>query len=209
MHIITVSRQFGSGGRELGKRLSDVLGYDYYDKEIIEQLSQEHNLDSDYVNHVLGTHGWQNIQLTYKSSFSHIQFDPGLRTELLVRQREIITKIAETGNDCIIVGRDADVILQDYHPFRIFVCADLSQRLERCMRFEEKKDPSDRLSEKEVRKNIRRIDKNRMRTREILTGKSRDDFSSFDMVINTGHCDIRSLSRSCARFALSWFEATT
>ena len=48
MQIITISRQFGSGGRELGKRLADYLGWDYYDKEIIKTLANEHGLDEAY-----------------------------------------------------------------------------------------------------------------------------------------------------------------
>ncbi|MBR7174207.1 MAG: cytidylate kinase family protein [Clostridia bacterium] len=56
--IITVSRQFGSGGRELGKRLSDLLGWDYYDREIIQMLSEQQGLDPEYVHRALSSHGW-------------------------------------------------------------------------------------------------------------------------------------------------------
>ncbi len=129
MRIITISRQFGSGGRELGKRLADRLNWDYYDREIIEALAEEHGLDEAYVRQMLSSHGWHNLQLTYRNSFSHLSFvDPGIRTQLLVRTREILQEIARAGNDCIIVGRDADVILQEYHPFRICVCADIQSR---------------------------------------------------------------------------------
>lgn len=76
MQIITISRQFGSGGRELGKRLADYLGWDYYDKEIIETLANEHGLDEAYVRNMLSNHGWHNLQLTYRNSFSHLTFDP-------------------------------------------------------------------------------------------------------------------------------------
>ena len=48
MRIITVSRQFGSGGREVGERLAEILGWDYYDKEIIEMLVERHDLDEDF-----------------------------------------------------------------------------------------------------------------------------------------------------------------
>ena len=113
MRIITISRQFGSGGRELGKRLADHLEWDYYDKEIIETLADEHGLDEAYVKHMLSNHGWHNLQLTYRNSFAHLTFDPGLKTQLLVRTREILQEIAEAGNNCVIVGRDADIILQE------------------------------------------------------------------------------------------------
>ena len=207
MRIITISRQFGSGGRELGKRLADLLEWDYYDKEIIETLAAEQGLEPDHVRRVIAGHGWHQVQLTYRNSFSHLMFHPGIHTtDLLVRQREILQEIAQAGNDCIIVGRDADVILHDYHPFRIFICADLSSRLERCLAHEKKKPAYERLSEREILKNIRRIDKNRSRTREILTGKSKSDSSMFDLTINAGNRDIKKLTAAMADFSMSWFE---
>ncbi|MCR5090308.1 MAG: cytidylate kinase-like family protein [Oscillospiraceae bacterium] len=205
MNIITVSRQFGSGGRELGKRLSDLLGWDYYDKEIIASLAEEQGLDPDYVRRMLSSHGWHKYQLTYKNSFSHAGFNPGARTQLLIRQREIIREIADSGNDCIIVGRDADVILEDCHPFRIFVCADLEARVERCMNYEMKKPEEDRLTEKEIRRNILRIDKHRIRTREILTGKSSRDGSTFDLTVNATQRDIKLLAAAVEEFSKYWF----
>lgn len=206
MRIITVSRQFGSGGRELGKRLADILGWDYYDKEIIETLANEHGLDTDYVRQALTNHGWHNVQLTYKNSFSHLMFDPGVSTQLLVRQREIIREIAAAGNDCVIVGRDADVILQDYRPFRVFVCADLASRTRRCLAHEEKRPEAERLSERKIVRNIRRIDKNRTRTREVLTGKRHGDGSAFDLTVNAAGWEMKRLAPALADFALRWFE---
>lgn len=206
MRIITISRQFGSGGRELGKRLSDILGWDYYDKEIIESLSEDQGMDADHVREALSHHGWHNVQLTYKNSFAHLGFDHGLRTQLLVRQREIIQEIAEAGNDCIIVGRDADVILQEYHPFRVYICADLQARLERCMAHEKKKPRSQQLSEKVVLRNIRSIDKSRARTREVLTGKRHGDSSMFDLTVNATHWEVKHLAPAVAEFAGHWFE---
>ena len=205
MHVITVSRQFGSGGRELGKRLADILGWDYYDKEIIEKLADERGMNPDHVRHLLSHHGWHTYQLTYRNSFSHIGFSHAERTEMLVRQREVIREIAAAGNDCIIVGRDADVILKEYDPFRIFVCADMESRLKRCMAFERKKPPEQQLTERVVLKNIKRIDKFRMRTREIVTGKHRSDSSMFDLILNTAGWSMKSLSEAAAEFSLRWF----
>ena len=206
MRIITISRQFGSGGRELGKRLADRLGWDYYDKEILTALAEGQGLDRDYVKKTLANHGWQNLQLTYRNSFDHLLVNPGLHTQLLVRQREILRQIAEAGNDCIIVGRDADVILQDYAPFRIYVCADLEARLHRCQGHELKKPLANRLTEKEILRNIRRIDKNRIRTREVLTGKHHGDASAFDLTVNTTRWDLKRLTDAVADFALRAFE---
>ncbi len=206
MRIITVSRQFGSGGRELGKRLADILDYDYYDREIITSLAERQGLDPEYVRRFLGTHGWHGYQLTYRSSFHRAMPHSNRGSELLAGQREIILEIAEAGNDCVIVGRDADVVLHDLHPFRIFVCADMEARLQRCMRREEREDADKRLSEREILKNIRRIDRNRSHTREVLTGKHAGDFSSFDLTVNTTGRDISALAEAAAAYAVRWFK---
>ena len=206
MRIITISRQFGSGGRELGKRLSDLLGWDYYDKEIIEALADDLGMGQEHVREVLSRHGWHNVQLTYRNSFAHLGFDHGMRTRLLIRQREIIQDIADVGNDCIIVGRDADVILQDYRPFRVYVCADLQSRLDRCMAYEKKKPRSTRLTEKEILRNIRQIDRSRSRTREVLTGKRHGDSSMFDLTVNATDWEIKPMASAVADFAMRWFD---
>ncbi len=206
MKIITVSRQFGSGGRELGKRLADILGWDYYDREIITALADQQGMDPEYVRRALSSHGWHNYQLTYRSSFQRSLAPSFHAGDLLVGQREIILEIAESGNDCVIVGRDADVILHDRDPFRILVCAELSSRLERCLAHEAKKEESKRLSEKEILRNIRRIDRNRTRTREVLTGKHAGDFSAFDLSVNTTNRDLKVLAEAVAEFSSHWFK---
>ena len=94
IRIITISRQFGSGGRELGKRLSDLLGWDYYDREIIQALADEQGLDPEYVRRVVNGHGWSHYQLTYRNSFRQPADDSWRHTEVLVRQREILREVA-------------------------------------------------------------------------------------------------------------------
>jgi cytidylate kinase len=206
MKIITISRQFGSGGRELGKRLAENLNWDYYDKEIIDTLASEHGLEPDYIKKLLSNHGWHNVQLSYRNSFSHFLYDPGMSTQILIREREILRDIASLGNDCVIIGRDADVILEDMQPFRIYVCADLQARLDRCMRHERKRPVNEQLTEKQILRNIRRIDRNRLNTREILTGKFRGDSSAFELTVNTTNWDIKELSAALKDFSLHWFE---
>lgn len=206
MRIITISRQFGSGGRELGKRLSDLLGWDYYDKEIIEQLAQESGLDAEYVRNVLNNHNWHSVPVTYRNTLVSFTLTPSSQTELLKKQREIIEQIAAVGNDCIIVGRNADIILRDYHPFRIFVCADLDSRVKRCLSHETKKN-GNQLSESEIRKGIKKIDRKRVQTRQLLSGTDWKDQSSFDLTVNAGGKNLKILSSAIAEYALKWFEA--
>lgn len=206
MRIITISRQFGSGGRELGKRLADRLGWDYYDKEIIDTLAAEHGLDPEYVKRALSNHGWHNVQLSYRNSFSNLLYHPGAGTQLLCREREVLKSIAALGNDCIIIGRDADVILEDYHPFRIYVCAEIQARLARCMKHEASRPQEERLTEKQILRNIRKIDKNRSSTREIISGRPCDDCSAFELIVNTTGWEIKKLTAAVGDFAMQWFE---
>lgn len=207
MRIITISRQFGSGGRELGKRLADRLGWDYYDKEIIVTLAAEYGLNPDSVQQALIDHGWHKIHLSYRNSFSKLLHHPGMNPDLLDRERTVLRCIAALGNDCIIVGRDADVLLKSFHPFRVFVCADTQARLARCMLHESKHPIQDRLSEKQILRNIRRIDRSRANTRELLSGKPRDDRSAFELTVNTTGWEIKPLTAALGDFALLWFAS--
>ena len=158
------------------------------------------------MHRVLSGHGWHQYQLTYRNSFRQAVAGTWNHTEMLVRQREILQEIAETGNDCVIVGRDADVILQEHHPFRVFVCAEMQSRIARCVQYEAKKEPSERLSEKEILRNIRRIDRNRRQIREILTGKNAGDGSAFDLTVNATDWEIKKLAEAVAAFSERWFE---
>ena len=68
MKIITISREFGSGGRELGKRLADELGFDYYDREIITAIASARGMDEGYVEKALENHAWQDRKSTRLNS---------------------------------------------------------------------------------------------------------------------------------------------
>lgn len=203
MNIITISREFGSGGRELGKRMADKLGYDYYDREIITAIARQRGLNEDYVEHTLEKRGWQTMPLTYGRSFAGINQGQQIRTELLVAQKEVIEEIAKTGRDCVIVGQNADVLLRVHQPFCIFVCAGIKAKILRCRKRAEK---GEELSDKEVVNHIRRIDKNRARTRELLGGGRWGHRGEYHLTVNTEEWEMEELAEAVAQFALSWFE---
>ena len=93
MSIITISREFGSGGRELGKRMADVLGWDYYDREIIDRIAQEQGLDSEYVQTVLEKHEWRSVPISYRRSF---MVTGKQDTSLLVQEKKLIERMVRT-----------------------------------------------------------------------------------------------------------------
>lgn len=202
MKIITISREFGSGGRELGKRLADHLNIDYYDSEIISQIAEKRGLDEKYVEKALNNHGWQEHTLSFCRTLSSTAYLQSSKVDLLLEQKKVIEEIASLGKDCVIVGRNADVILEKYKPFNIFVCADEKAKLARCL---ERADENEKLTEKELMRKMRSIDKVRSQTREIIAGSEWGERSSYNITINTSGWEIKELVPATADFAERWF----
>ncbi len=203
MRIITISREFGSGGRELGKRMADILGFDYYDKEIILGIAEKHNLDVNYVENTIGKAGQNYRPLTFRNSFASMPYVQSVSMKLLAEQTGIIRKIAEKGRDCIIIGRNADLILARENPFRIFVYADTDAKIKRCM---ERADSSEALTEKELLKIIRQIDADRKKTRSIMSGDTWGQKELYDLLLNTTDWTIKELAPLASDYAAKWFE---
>ena len=156
MKIITISREFSSGGRDLGKRLADLTGYYYYDSEIIYTVAKNIGVAPN----TLSNHGWQNLAITYSGTLSSTTYVRASQVQVLVEQKKAIER-----RDCIIVGRNADMILQDYQPFNIFVCAEMEAKVRRCM---ERAPEGEKLTEKELIRKMKQIDKIRSQTRDLM-----------------------------------------
>lgn len=202
MHIITISREFGSGGRELGKRLADLLECDYYDSEIITAVARESGLDPHYVEKKLGDHGWQNLPITFRGTLGSAAYMQSSQVQLLLEQKKVLEDIAALGKDCVIVGRNADTILAAWEPFRLFVCAGEKEKLCRCR---ERAPEEERLSDKELLRKIKQVDKARARTREILSGSSWGQRDAYELIVNTSGWEIKELAPVVKGFAKSWF----
>lgn len=202
MRIITISREFGSGGRELGKRLADHLGFDYYDSEIISKLSDKSGMDKAYIENALNNHGWQNVPITFRSTLGSTGYLQSSKVSLLVQQKQVVEEIAALGKDCIIVGRNADVILQQYNPFNIFVCAEREAKVRRC---KERAPAGENLTEKELVRKIKQIDKNRAQTRTIIGGPAWGQRDAYHLTVNTSDWEIKELVPAVADFANRWF----
>ena len=205
MRIITIGRQFSSGGRELGKRLSGELGFAYYDREIITAIASKYDMNDSYVEKALEDSDWQNYNFTFMHSFSIDSVMQAEKVKLLSEQRKVIDGIAEAGKDFVIVGRNADVLLEKYHPLNLFVCADFDTRIKRC---QERSSDDENLTVRQIEQNIKRIDKNRARSREFITEKLWGEPSSYHMVVNTTGWDIKELTHAVAAFAESYFSRT-
>ena len=203
MNIITISREFGSGGRELGKRLADLLGYDYYDYEIISAVAKNSGMDPHFVENTLSNHGWQNQTLTFRGPLGSSTYIQSTKINLLLEQKKVIEEIAKLGNNCIIVGRNADIILKDYDPLNIFVCAKTASKVKRCM---QRASEDEKMTEKQLIRKIKNIDKIRSQTREIMSDSPWGKPKSYHLTVNTTDREIKDLVYCVAAFAQCFFK---
>ena len=128
--LITISREFGSGGRELGKRLADAFSIPCYDNEIIHFVAEQGGFDSNFIAHA----GERSMKAFYPETIASRFMAPAvsslssLRIDIAAVQQRILRGFAEAG-DCVIVGRAADIILEEFMPFNIFVYASMEARI--------------------------------------------------------------------------------
>lgn len=193
--IITIGREFGSGGRELGRRLADHLQIAYYDKEILTEISKRTQLTEEYVHNVVEHHPYPLLPITIGHSlYPDMAFQ--LQQSVYTEQSNIIKEMA-AASDCVIVGRCADYILHDIKPFRIFVYADMEARIARC---HARAPEGEHLSDKELKQMIQKVDKGRAKYYEFYTGEKWGDKSSYDLCINTSNVVIKELVPHLATF---------
>ncbi len=156
--IITISREFGSGGRTIGHLVAEKLGIPFYDKELVDHIALESGFSPSYIEEH-GEHSPGNNIFSY--AFSN-QTVPGVMHGLSTAdflwnvQCNVILQLAEKG-PCVIVGRNADYILKDREDcLHTFIRADKEFRADRIVRLygESEKSPMTRLNEKDKRRRV-------------------------------------------------------
>ena len=194
--IITVSREFGSGGRELGRRLSELLHIAYYDKEIVTEIAKRTSMSEEYVRQITEQKPVMSFPISIGRSFYPMTDRLLDQNQAIFReQHQIIREMADK-SDCVIVGRCGDYILRDLNPFRIFVYADMDAKIARC-RERGKEDPP--LSDKELKQKITKMDKGRAKYYEFYTGQKWGDRLNYDVCINTSGRSIKELAAVLVR----------
>ena len=174
--IITISRQFGSGGHSIGEQVAQKLGMKKYDREIIAQIAKRSGFAEDYVN--------EESEAVRESSFFSAMtngdfYENSNRLTIWSEQCQVIKEIANEG-PCVIVGRCADYVLkQECDLLRVFIYADMEYRAERIVREygESNVKPEKRLREK---------DKRRAAYYEIYTDQKFGDPTNYDICLNSG-----------------------
>ena len=120
-----------------------------------------------------------------------------------VAQRQIVENFAKQG-DCVIVGRAADVILQDYKPLNIFVYADKESKIERCQR---RAPAGENMTASEIEKRMKQIDRNRSQHHQMYSDSKWGAKESYDLCINTSRRYVKDLVPAIAKFCEDWFNS--
>lgn len=190
--VITIGREFGSGGRELGRLLAEELGVNYYDKQILNDIVKQTSYSETYVTNVVeGKSKIYPVTLQY-TSYVASNYTISQMQEIFRAQTDVIKRMA-LESSCVIVGRCADYILnymeeeKNFELFRIFVYADIESRIKRC---QERAAAGEDLSDKEMKKAIKNVDRNRANYYEDYTLQRWGDKANYDICINTTNMSI-------------------
>ncbi len=196
--IITISRQYGSGGREIGRKIAEHFNIPFYDNELITLAAKEsgyaeaafHNAETKATNSLLysiamgmSTYGSQ------EAGFAHLSLDD----RIYLAQSDIIRKVAEKG-PCVIVGRCADYILKDRKDVvHIFVHADLEFRKERAIRI-------DGVAPENAEEIVLKKDKRRANYYNYHSGEKWGKASNYHMSINSSFVGVDKAAQAFISF---------
>ncbi len=173
--IITISREFGSGGRTIGKQVAGTLGIPCYDSELLQKIAEKSGFHQAYIKEA-GEYAPGGF---LSSAFSHCGTGPNNADYLWQIQYQLITELAEKG-PCVIVGRCADYILRDTaRCLRVFIHADMAFRAERIVKVygEREESPQQRLKDK---------DKRRAAYHRFYTDMKWGHAQNYDITLNSG-----------------------
>lgn len=182
--IITIGREFGSGGHEIGNRLAERLNLPLYDHNLIRMASAELGIDEETGVNIDETILGRFLSAYVVNTGSYTAFSKGeevgepLSDKVYRVQTELIKKFAERSS-CIIVGRCADYILGDYsNCLNVFICAYKEDKIRRIMRIYE-------LTEKQAWDKIKKTDKERRLYYEAHTGREWGTINSHQVLFNS------------------------
>ena len=181
MKVITIGREYGSGGRTIGKMVAEKLGIPYYDRELVDEAAKRSGLAVEAIeeNDQVVTRSFL-YDLAIGTSYGYVNqtgIPLDLNTQVFLAQREAILKFAEL--PCVIVGRCADYILRDQkNLLRVFIFADKKARLERIINeYGEDPDKAEKL--------LAQSDKRRARHYEEFTDSIWGARRNYDVLLNS------------------------
>ena len=182
--IVTIGREFGSGGHEIGKRLASELGIAFYDTEFIRMAVQKTGYHEDYIKY----NEEKAPDFVSSALFSAKFYQPTPYDRIQEEEYKIIRDIAAE-KSCVIVGRAADYILRDQKHVSIFLFAPIEDRIKRKLALLNAEDSKKTTPEK-MEEMINHMDKQRRRFYEYYTDNKWGARDSYDLLINTSRAGI-------------------
>ncbi len=194
--VITIARQYGSGGREIGLRLGELLGIKSYDKELITMAAQKSGMSSDVLNHV-DEKATSSLLYTlamgssYFNSAAHNMNIP-INDKLFMTQSEIIRESADA-ESCVIVGRCADHVLRNAeNKISIFIYAPKEFKIKRIIERHEG------IDEKQARDLSQKTDKRRINYYNYYTGKKWGSPENYQIMIDSSVLGVEGTAQALA-----------
>lgn len=176
--VITINRELGTGGRTVGRKLSEKLGVNYYDKAILQGLTKKFGLSAEKIERIKADRKswWQEMQDTYRSLLrSNDVAEPSV-AEIFEAERQILENIAAEGS-CVVAGRTAFLIFREWkNRLNIFIQATTEHRIERLM--------GKGRSFQDAFDTIGMVDEDREAYLKKYGDRSRYDTRNYDLVIN-------------------------
>ena len=198
--VITIARQYGSGGREIGEKVAEALGIKHYDENLITLAAREGNLDETVAskadesaaNSLLYTLA---LGSNFFGSAMNFGYKPPLNDKLFLLQSDVIRRAAEEGS-CVIIGRCADYVLRE-HPKRlsVFVYGDLANRKQRVMERHEG------ITEAQAIDLINKTDRRRSSYYNFYTGNKWGKYDNYHLAVNSSLLGIDKTAEMIANAA--------
>ena len=180
--IITISREYGSGGRKIGEILAQELGVPFYNREIIQLAAEKIGVSAGFIEESderIPNTFLHNLTYTTYTSYDYIaMYDTPVTDKVYLAQSTIIKELASQGS-CVIVGRCADYVLRDDPALiTVFIRSMLEDRVNRAVEEYE-------LSTEKAVETVKKIDKSRKNYYKYYTNRSWGNVDNFDLAINS------------------------
>lgn len=184
--VVTIGRQYGSGGRDVGQKIAEAFGIPFYDKEIVDMAAEKSEFNPEALKNVdeRATNSFLYSVASGGLSFHGIhapsRYDMPINDRLFIVESEIIKEVAAKG-DCVIVGRSADYVLEsaeDVDVLSIFVYGSLAYRVKRVVK-------ALKMTESKARDLVVKTDKRRRSYYEYYTSNDWGVMSNYDLCLNT------------------------
>ena len=197
--IITIGREFGSGGRQIGQEIANYFGIKCYDKELLEHAASDSGICKELFEHhdekPTNSFLYSLVMDTYSMGYGNTYTDMPINHKVFLAQFDAIKKIADEG-PCILVGRCADYALESYkNVVTVFIHADLDARIRRIARIYD-------LTDAKAKDLIVKTDKKRSSYYNYYTNKKWSDAESYELCLNSAELGVEGTAKMIEQYVM-------